>query len=142
MNSITSDYLLMSFGNIMIAMAVLSNFIIIRHHDILPLHTLLSFLICSTTGNIYMLASYLKLGEINKLSKALISSTRRAVNGGSRKLALEDRRTFIKFLKSCNLYLRIYMSSFGYYRKATSIRIIGKIIGYTVRVLIITKKME
>jgi hypothetical protein len=139
MNSITSDYLLVSVGNIAITVAVISNVLLIRHHDTMTPDTLLIFFFASFVANIYMLASYIRLGELNQTSKTLISSRTRAVCLSMRK---ERDKIFLKFLRSCNQYLRIYMSYFGYYRKPTSIRIIGKIVFYTVRVLILTNKRE
>jgi hypothetical protein len=136
MNSITSDYLLMYVGNMATTMAVLSNFMLIRHHDTMTLDLLLLFVLGSFAGNMYVLVSYIRLGEINKTSIALITSKKRAVYSSKGREAVLP-----KFLRSCNQYLRIHMSYFGYYKKPTSIRVIGKRVAYTVRVLILTKKI-
>jgi hypothetical protein len=135
MNSITSDYLLMAFGNISITIAVLGNFMIIRYHDTMPPVPLFLFTLSSFTGNMYMWASYLKLGDVNQISQTLISSKRRAMSSEG------DNIYFIRFIRSCSQHLRIHMSSFGYYKKPTSIRVIGKIVVYTARILILTKKL-
>jgi len=134
-NSITSDYALLICSNAMICLAVLSNIILIKYHTKLPFETLVLFLVGSVFGNMYTLLSYLSLGEVNEISKKLILSTTRNTRMRSREDVI-----FKKFLKSCKMFLGIHLNSFGVYRKPTSIRIIGKIVLYTVKCLILMSK--
>jgi len=136
-NAIISDYVLLVIGNLLIFIAVVSNIMLIKCHTKLGFDILFLFIIISIGANLYILILYLTLGEVNSVSKKLI--LRRIRN-----TAKDSRQDIIlkKFLKSCKKFLGIHLNSFGYYQKPTSIRIIGKIIMYTVKFLMMTKGVE
>ena len=136
-NFLISEYALPISGNVMIGLSVVANIVIIRFHDRLELEILFLFVVGSGTGNIYLLASYIVLGEVNEISKVAILSTIRKTGGNTKETIV-----FKKYLNSCRLYFRIHLSYFGYYRKSISIRIIGKLVVYTVRLLILSHGFE
>jgi len=108
----------------------------IKFHARLELQTLIVFLMGTITTNVYIIVVYAVLGEINAASKKLIISTLRKSERNTR----EDI-AFIKFLKSSKQYLGVHLSSFGVYTKPGSLKIIGKIIIYTVKSLMMTKRL-
>jgi len=121
----------------MIFMGVVANILLIKCHVKLDFDELFLFISMSVTGNLYILIVYLTLGEVNSVSKKLITRT-------IRNTAKDSRQSFIfkKFLISCARFIGIELNSFGYYQKPTSIRIIGKIVVYTVKCLMMMKDIE
>jgi len=135
-NALLSDYPLLICNNLMTSLAVFSITVMIKFHTWLELQVLIIFTMGTITTNIYILALYAMFGEINAVSKKLILVSFRT----SRKHTKEDL-VFKKFLASCKQYLGVHLSVFGVYTKPTSFRIIGKIIVYVVRLLMMTERL-
>ena len=80
---------------------------------------------------------YFKMGEVNEMSKALINSWRKSPMPS---FSPADKSLFQKYIKSCRP-LRLDVGAFGYYNRPLSIRIVGKVVVYAVKFLIIMNKI-
>ena len=132
-NKVVRTYVLVVANNIARSITVVCNIIVIRLHHEIPIPGAVAVLIAASGGALYILGSYIKLGTINKKSASCIKSWYK--NGTLDKF---DRDFMNKYIKSCRP-LRIESGSFGYYRKPASIRVLGMLIMYTSKALIITK---
>ena len=132
-NNVIRTYVLVIANDFAIIITVVCNVILIRLHREIPKLGTGSILIASLGGALYILASYVKFGTINKKSISCIKSWYK--NGSLDKL---DRNFTDKYIKSCRP-LRMEFGSFGYYKKPASIRVLGILIMYTSKALIITK---
>jgi hypothetical protein len=82
--------------------------------------------------------TYIKLGDINEKSKKLITSWKKDTKSSVSAL---ERKIANKFIKSLRL-LKIELGSFGYYQKPASLRIVGKLVFYTTKSLMMTKNVS
>jgi hypothetical protein len=131
-NSLTRDYILVSINDFQTVLAVICNFVLIQLHDRVPLEGLFTISMLSFTATMYLLLSYIHLGTINEASKNLIRSWKNTCR--NRKSTLMSK--YVKSFRS----IRIELGSFGYYRKPTSIQIVGKLIFYTSKFIMVTKR--
>ena len=135
-NLITRRYFLLFFNNSMTSLSVGGQviYITLRQHFTLEIRFgILIFIVAST---MYMIITYYTLGLLHELSKNVISSWRK---NSVLEMKPLDRILVQKYAKSFKP-LRMELGDFGYYRKTTSIRIIGKLIYYTARGLMILQK--
>ena len=128
-NSIMSDYFLIFLNNLQKSLSVICNVVIIQLHDKLSIATTLTLMSFSWTANVYLIINYVKLGGINEMSKNMTASWKR--NSMKSKIVFAYIRSF-KLLK-------IELGSFGFYRKPASIKILGSLIYYTTKALMVTK---
>jgi len=131
LNFFVGDYLSVILTNIGVCLAVTSNTALIRFHSDLPPEPILvvSVILGFTTG--FLFEGYYKLGELHALSGKVIRCW-------SRNVIWRDRGLMSKYTRSCQP-IRVQLGSFGFYKKANSITIIGKIVLYTNRVLLLMK---
>ena len=135
-NDTVRSYLLMFVNNIMTSMSVGGQVMLITFHDHISLNSqfgMVTLIICST---FYMVITYYKLGELNEASVKVISSWRRCSG-----LRLKPSDQILMKTYSNALWLfKVELGDFGHYRNATSIRIIGKLIFYTTKGLMLAQK--
>jgi hypothetical protein len=126
-NAFTRTYLLLYINNAMIALSVGGQVAIILFHEKLEPEVGSSIFIVSICGTTYLIVTYFKMGEINEYSKKCIGSWNQSFE---RKVGEDDKKLLRKYLSSlqpCKIELR----EFGFYRKPGSLRIIGKLVYYT-----------
>jgi hypothetical protein len=80
--------------------------------------------------------TYRKFGQINERSIRLIDS----LKSNLRTFNPEDRKLVAKYLISYRP-LRIELGSIGHYRKTNMLRVFGRIIFYTSKLLVATKRL-
>jgi len=132
-NSITQAFFQVFINDVVLISSVLCNFVLIRfHHHLTPMSSLV-LLTAAAAGVTFLLLSHLKFGEINEFSSQALGSWQRNLGLGCQQLL---RRRFT----ACR-DLRVQMGIFGYYTKPASIKILGKLVYYTTKFLILTKAM-
>ncbi len=132
------DYLLIYVNNTMTVLSVTCSFVLVKFHDqiyVVEFLGLTAVAICST---ICLLLTYIKLGDINEKSKKLVTAWKKDPKSG---LSPLERKIANKSIKSLQL-LKIMLGSFGYYRKPASLRIVGKLVYYTTKSLMMTKNIS
>ncbi len=129
--------LLLFLNNFDILLSVLCNYTVIRMRGIFPLNNTVAISLVGAGAVLYLVVIYIKFGEVNASSQKLIGSWKRSpklVNG-------EERELVSKYFNSLPT-LKIRLGTFGYFRKPASILIIGKLVFYTTKFLIIAKSQE
>jgi len=127
--------LLMLANDSMIVLSVLSNFIMIRFHNHFSGFIFLLYLTTGSAAFGYLVMSYIKMGQVNALSMKMLSSHKKT----QVQLSPEERKLLGKYLKSSPA-LKVHMGSFGYYRKPVTVRVVGKLLTYTLKFLLMTRK--
>jgi hypothetical protein len=111
---------------------------LILFHNKLKVENISYIATLSALGSAYLVIFYFKMGELNETSKQALGSWKR--NGGLRLLTLpQDKKLLRRYLSSLQ-HLKFELRGFGYFRKATSLRIIGKLIFYTTKSLMLLQK--
>jgi len=115
------------------------NFIVIRLHGSagLGLPLFLIMLSGSSAGLTFLSFTHIKFGEIYESSKKFIGTW----NRNSGEMLENDRRLFKKYLGSYEPS-RINLGPFGFYHKSNTFNILGKVILYTSKLLLMTKKLS
>jgi len=104
-------------------------------HSRLNLEGLMGILICGLTDLFILVYSYFLFGDINQSSLRFQGSWKRKIGT----LTPSDKIIMEKFIR-CSRPLQIDLGSFGYFKKPGSIRIIGRIVYYTVKYLLVMSK--
>ena len=125
-------------NNICITFVLWCNFTLIRLHEKITVETLGVSAIVTILSAGFLIVSYIKLGEINQNSKILVNSWR--FGKRNKKLSPAEKMLMKKSIKSCRL-LGIELANFGCYNKPTSIRIVGKLVIYTVKFLMMMSNL-
>jgi len=95
----------------------------------------LCILVVGTIGtSTFLILSYLKLGGINDKSKKVLGTWKRWQGG-------QDRKLMLMYIRA-SAELKVELNSFGFYQKQNTIRIVGKLIYYTGKLLVMAKKMN
>ena len=84
---------------------------------------------------VYLVLFHIVLGTYNQISIGFIASWLRHTNR-----PCSDQKLLLKYIKSCRS-LRVAIGSFGYYKNITTLQIVGKLVTYTVKLLMLTKDM-
>ena len=131
-NYILSDILIVVNMNCML-IAVLCNFTLVRFHTELPWigNIGISLFLILCIG--YVVTAYSKLGETYNSSKLFLISWKQNPN-----LSKLDRNMMTKYLQSCRL-LRYNTGVFGFHQKSATLRVVAKIVFFTVKLLVLTK---
>jgi len=95
-------------------------------------------LVVATVGMSVLLVAHIEFGEVNKMATKMVNGWRK--NRKNVFLNPLDRRLAGKYFKSFRP-LRIHYGSFGIFDKPSTIRIIGKLVVYTVKFLMLMKKI-
>jgi len=134
-NKITQDYLFMGFNNFGIIHYIMSLFILIRFASALTYEPIICIVPVGSFSALFLVLSYIKLGEVHRKSQEVLTSWRiyNKINNPTQK------KIFKKFIKS-RRPLRIELGGFGYYQKPGSIRMVGKLVVYIVKFLMLMKK--
>jgi hypothetical protein len=117
---------------------IISNISLIRFHATFTTEMLILHLGASEACIVFLVFSYITLGEINERSKNVINSLR---GYARRNMSVRDRRLMLKYLDSYRP-LQIELGSFGHYYKRNTLSVIGKIILYTAKFLLISLKYD
>ena len=133
-NNIFRDYFILVIHNVGILLIVFSNYSLIRFKENEPNLIILALLIISLYCTTYIILANITFGRYNEVSKGFIGSWRRKID-----MSYYDRRAALKYIKSCRL-LKIESGSFGYFKIAATPNAIGKLIFYTVKLLMLTKE--
>ena len=134
-NGVFRDCIFLVANNVNIGFSVSSALTLIKFHDQLDLTILLGLLMVWINSSGFLIISYMKLGEVNQRSKQFHDAWKRKAGylEPSMKIVMK------KFIRSSRP-LRIELGDFGYYNKSGGIRILGKLVTYTVKFLMLTNK--
>jgi len=136
-NDATMKFFQIALNNTVIVMEVLSVCVLIRFHSRLELGASLLFSMGSACGISFILLTYIQFGDINIRSVGVLNSWKRWEGYGSG----GDRKLMMTYMCSSQV-LKIHLGGFGYYKKPNTVRIIGKLIYYTAKFLLMTKKFQ
>jgi len=131
-NGITRDYFWMTLNNMFMCYTVSSSFILIKLHSHMNFEGLVISFLCGAPATVGLIIHYVIFGDINQLSKRFLLSWK--IKAGT--LPPGDKITLLKFIRSCRP-LQMDLGNFGYFKKPASIRIIGKLVYYTVKYLLL-----
>ena len=134
-NQVNMRFLQIVLNSSIITITVLCIFVFVRFHDILGLGACMVFLSGIVGGLTFILLTYLKFGAINFTSMSVLCSWRRFQEYPSS----GDRELMLSYIHSLAA-LRLHLGSFGYYKKANSLPMIGKLVYYTAKFLLMTKE--
>lgn len=135
-NLIMRDWILTIITNMLMTYTVFCVVGTIKVHHIVPFLPLTALLLDALVGAGALILLYMELGEYHEASKKFLGSWKRCT-----KTVGKDRKILGKYLRSCRI-LRFEMGSMGYFQKASSKRIIAKIIFYVNKVLMLTKGIK
>jgi len=138
-NIIAGPYILMLVNNVSLTLSVGGQIMIIMFHVELGLGALMLTCLVSFLATVFLVITYFKFGEINENSKQCISSWKRNLRFSNHNL--HDTKLVVRQIRSLGV-CRIELGSFGYYKKSNNIRIIGKIIYYTVKGLMLLTELS
>jgi len=119
--------------NFCMSLTVVANNIMIVFHATLPVAAFLVFGTYSFASSLVLFLMYIKLGQVHEYSKGVVRSWKVKPN-----YAAGEKSLMIKHFTSCRLN-RFEMGSVGPFTKPTSIRIVAKIIFYTVKFLMLMR---
>jgi len=131
------DFFQIALNNTVIGMVVLSFCVLVRFHSELELVSSLGFYLGTTCGIAFVLLTYIQFGEINISSVEVLNSWKRWDKYVSRR----DRELMLAYLRSCQA-LKIYLGGFGFYKKPNTVRIVGKLVYYIAKFLLMTKNFH
>ena len=134
--SVVRPYLLMLLNNMILTLVVGGQIILIKFHSMITMGPLLYILIVVLVGNAYLIITYFKFGEIHEFSLKCIGSWER--NDGNTNQP-RDRLLLKRYVRSLRL-CRVDLGDFGYYRQVNSLRIVGKVIYYTTKSIMLIQK--
>lgn len=133
-NDITRIYFFIVMNNSQILLAVLCNVLSIGFHAILSPFTLAFTSIFTFTSVSYLFITYFTLGNLNALTAKALSQWNRS----SHQLRLNKVQK--KQLRSCKP-AEVYIGDFGKFQRIGAIRIVSKIVFYTVKIIVSSKKL-
>jgi len=136
-HDVTGKFLQILLSNMIMSIIVLGIFVMVRFHGRLEVGSIIVFCGGEAFSLTFILVTYLKFGEINESSKLVLNSWIRFQGFESGK----DRTLMIKYIH-CFQILRIHCGTFGYYEKHDTLRIIGKVVYYTAKFLLMTKQFK
>ena len=122
-------------NNTIITLIVLCAFVSIRGG--LAFGNRIVFVLGLAGGIAFILLTYSTFGEINTGSIAVMNSWKRFQEYPSS----NDRKLMFVYIHSCP-GLKVHLGKFGYYKKSNSPQMIGKLVYYTVKFLIMTKHLK
>jgi len=122
----------MTLNNIFLCYTVSCSFILIKLHSSMSFECLTISVLVLLPSVLTLVITYIMFGDINQSAKRFLLSWKRKSGVLSRDVKTE----ITKFIRSSKP-LRIELGNFGYYQKPASIRIIGKIVYYTVKYLLV-----
>jgi len=123
----------MLINNVAISYIIVVALVLIRMHDSIHPVLMLGMIIAGFDAFAFLVLSYKKLGEVNQRSVEFHNSWKR--KAGSLDPGMRKRMT--RFLRASRP-LGIELGEFGRYNRQGSIRVIGKIITYVVKCLMLT----
>lgn len=99
-------------------------------------------LVVSFSSSLALIIIYIKMGEINEMSKRLLDSWLRypGTTHLVPKLGNRDLLLLKKSVKSCPL-LHLDVGQFGYYTRPVGVRMLGKLVTYNAKFIIIMNKI-
>jgi len=124
-------------NNVFMVLNVSTSYSLIRMHAQIDPTLILGLLIGGIDTAGFLILSYMKLGEVNQRSREFLASWQR--KSGYLKPDLKLR---MKKLIRSSRPLRVELNQFGYYNKPASIRIVGKLVTYVVKFLMLTYRFE
>jgi len=117
-----------------ISFVIVGSLVLIRMHGILHAVFNLGQSLGAFDAFAFLVLTYKKLGEVNQRSLEFLNSWKRNVG------YLEDpvMRIRMKKLIKSSRPLGVDLGEFGHYNRQGSIRVIGKVVSYIVRILMLT----
>ncbi len=134
-NLIGRDFLLVAVNTIVLSIVIICNVALIRFHSFLAIEAVVILVTGSVLGTAYLVLSHQKFGEFNGGSGKYLASWRKTLKD----LNPNDRKLMKKYLNSCHP-LQIKLGNFGYYRNQQTVKMISRIIVYTAKILISSKR--
>jgi len=138
MNEITGGYLLIVLTNSLTLISTASLTLYIGYHHQLDIQTLLTTALAMLLSLLCLVLLYYKFGDFNESSKKFSSMLQRNIKHGI--LRAEDKTLLTKYAYSLHP-LKMDLGSFGYFKKPNSLRILTKILAYSVKGVMISKKI-
>jgi hypothetical protein len=120
----------------MTTLSVSGQIAVILLHKKLELESLGGTSIVSFCSTAYLMITYFKLAQINEYSIKCIGSWKR--NPG-KQLSIYDKKLLSKYIVSLQP-CRIELGEYGHYRKQGSLLIIGKLVYYTTKGIMLLRK--
>jgi len=114
-------------------LSVTSSFIILRYHVTLSPTALLGVFTMGVISTAYLVLGQIKFGEVYSSSRKFRETWIR-----NHDIPRHDRILLRKYLKGCRP-LRYKTASFGFHQKSNLMRVIGRIVFYTTKLLILTR---
>ena len=133
---VVRPYALMLVNNTMITLCVGGQITFIELHHKIDMEALLGFLGIFVGSILYLIITYFKFGEINEFSVKCIGSWKRNDGYTDRPQDRQLIKRYVRSLRTC----RVDLGDFGYYRRANSLRIVGKVIYYTTKGITLIQK--
>ena len=123
----------MFLSNTLLVSCVGVQILIIKLHDKVEPAPILAGGVISAGSLLFLILQYFTFGQVNEYSKKCIGSWDRI---DETIYGFHDRRLIKRYVRSLSL-LRVELGDFGYYRKGNSLRIVGKIVYYTTKGLLL-----
>jgi len=134
-NFIGGPYILIIMNNAALTVTVGGQIVVIVFKTQLGLVSMLLISLVAFLAAGFLIISYFEFGQLNENSKACINSWKQNVRLCQR----DDMQVLIRQIRSLRV-CRIQLGSFGYYKKANSMRVILRIFYYTVKGLMVMTK--
>ena len=138
-NQITRPYLLMFINSLMTILSVSGQIALIQFHDRLEPENMAYAFSLSLAATAYLILTYFKLGDLNKQSKKAVAVWKRKARINDSLLHSKQNQLILRHMQSLGL-LQIQLGDFGHYKREYSLRIIGKLIFYTSKGIMVLKK--
>jgi hypothetical protein len=132
-NAIVRDTFFTVINNSTVALMVLCNFCLVRFSNRSPAVVLGVLISISSFGTVGIVLLHIILGSFNDASIGFINSWKR-----KRDIRYSERKFLLRLMRSCRP-LRLEIGYFGHFKKSTSFLIVGKLVFYTTKLLMLTK---
>jgi hypothetical protein len=120
-------------NNSILALSVLCNFCLVRFSHTNPPIVVSILISLSIFGTAAIILLHIVLGRFNDVSIEFINSWKRR-----RDIRYSERKVLLRLMRSCRS-LRLEIGSFGYFKKNTTFLVVGKLVFYTTKLLVLTK---
>lgn len=123
-------------NDLIVVSMILCNFVMVRFHHRLNWLSFSLFFTVAVATLIYLVLSHIKLGEVNSLSVKMIKSLKRKEAG----MSPSERKLMRKYTKSFKP-LQVRLGVFGYFRKPNTLVVVGKLVKYTLKFILMTNPL-
>jgi len=136
-NIIFQSFLQTFLNNGATIIAVILTFALVKFNSTMSIVELCVLLMGVFGTTVFLILTYTKFGDVNDQSKKILGSWKRW-NGWE---SPYDRNLMLKYMRA-STQLKVELNSFGFYKKQNTVRIVGRLIYYTAKLLVMTKKFK